>query len=286
MRPSTTVTDGDLEIRVRPGDGRRDPAVHGAPPDAHREGGGVTGAVVSVEDVTESAQLHAELERRATHDLLTRVMNRGAAMDALEAALARRATGTAVIYVDIDHFKSVNDQLGHVVGDELLQIVADRLAATVRAGDTLGRVGGDEFLVVCPGVAGAEPALAVAHRIATAVNRPVRLAGMSMNLQASIGVAHSGRRVISADALVGRADAAMYASKRGGHGRPVAYSGRRSERHHSETRASADRMSGQERTHPRLVGPADRHPHFQRDHITRTVTVLVRPHPPVVDPAG
>ncbi len=217
-------TDGDLEIRVRPGAGARTRRCMVRLRTLAGEDGGVTGAVVSVEDVTESAQLHAELERRATHDLLTRVMNRGAAMDALEAALARRATGTAVIYVDIDHFKSVNDQLGHVVGDELLQIVADRLAATVRAGDTLGRVGGDEFLVVCPGVAGAEPALAVAHRIATAVNRPVRLAGMSMNLQASIGVAHSGRRVISADALVGRADAAMYASKRGGHGRPVAYS--------------------------------------------------------------
>lgn len=216
--------DGDLEVRIQPGAGPRTRRCMVRLRALTGEGGGVTGAVVSVEDVTESAQLRAELERRATHDILTRVLNRGAAMDALDAALARRVAGTAVIYVDIDHFKSVNDQLGHTAGDELLRIVADRLAATVRAGDTLGRVGGDEFLVVCPGVAGAEPALRVADRIASAVNRPVPLAAVTLELQVSIGVAHAGRRVLSADALVGRADVAMYASKRRGHGCPVAYS--------------------------------------------------------------
>lgn len=216
--------DGDLEIRVQPGAGSRLRRCMVRLRTLTNERGGVTGAVVSVEDVTKSAELRAELERRATHDMLTRVMNRGAAMDALEAALARRAAGTAVIYIDVDHFKAVNDQLGHTAGDELLRSVADRLAITVRAGDTLGRVGGDEFLVVCPGVVGAEPALRVADRIASVVNRPVRLAGVTLELQVSIGVAHAGRRVIGADALVGRADAAMYASKRRGHGRPVAYS--------------------------------------------------------------
>jgi diguanylate cyclase (GGDEF)-like protein len=145
-------------------------------------------------------------------------------MDALEAALARKVAGTAVIYIDVDRLKWVNDQLGHTAGDELLRIVADRLVATVRAGDTLGRVGGDEFLVVCPGIAGAEPALSVADRIARAVNRPARLSAATLDLQVSIGVAHSGRRAISADALVAHADTAMYASKRRGDGRPVAYS--------------------------------------------------------------
>ena len=215
--------DGDLEIRVQPGDGFRARRCLVRLRSLVDERGVVTGAVVSVEDVTESAQLRAELERRATHDLLTRVMNRGAAMDALEAALARKAAGTAVIYIDVDRLKWVNDQLGHTAGDELLRIVADRLVATVRAGDTLGRVGGDEFLVVCPGIAGAEPALSVADRIARAVNRPARLSAATLDLQVSIGVAHSGRRAISADALVARADTAMYASKRRGLGRPVAY---------------------------------------------------------------
>ncbi len=216
--------DGDLEIRVQPGVGSRTRRCTLRLRALTAESGGVTGAVVSVEDVTESSQLRAELERRATHDMLTRVMNRGAAMDALEAALARKAAGTAVIYVDIDRFKLVNDQLGHTAGDELLRIVADRMAVTVRAGDALGRVGGDEFLVVCPGIAGAEPALRVADRIAGAVNRPVCLVGVNLAVQVSVGVAHAGRRPISADTLVQRADTAMYASKRRGRGRPVAYS--------------------------------------------------------------
>jgi diguanylate cyclase (GGDEF)-like protein/PAS domain S-box-containing protein len=216
--------DGDLEVRVQPGEGPRARLCMLRLRVLTDPGGAVTGAVVSVEDVTESARLRAELERRATHDVLTRVMNRSAAMDVLEAALACKAAGTAVIFVDIDRFKSVNDRLGHMAGDELLRIVADRLALTVRAGDALGRIGGDEFLVVCPGVVGDEPALRVADRIARAVNRPACLAGVTLDLQVSIGVAHAGRRAIGADALVRRADTAMYASKRRGLGRPVAYS--------------------------------------------------------------
>ena len=217
--------DGDLEIRAHPREGPRTRRCMVRLRALTDQGGGVTGAVVSVEDVTESAQLRAELERRATHDILTRVMNRAAAMDALQAALARKAAGrTAVVFVDIDRFKSVNDRLGHIAGDELLRIVADRLAITVRAGDALGRIGGDEFLVVCPGVGGADSALRVAERIANTVNRPVQLADVTLDLQVSIGVAYAGRRSIGADALVRRADAAMYASKRRGLGRPVAYS--------------------------------------------------------------
>ena len=189
------------------------------------EQGIATGAVVCVEDVTESAQLRAELERRASHDLLTRVLNRASVMAALEGALACQAgAGTAVIFVDLDRFKEVNDRLGHLAGDELLRTVADRLAISVRTGDVLGRTGGDEFLVVCPGVSGAEPALRVAERIARAVNQPVRLAAITLELQASIGVALAGRRHIGADALVRHADVAMYRSKRDGNGRPVVYS--------------------------------------------------------------
>ena len=106
--------DGDLEVRAQPGEGLRTRRCMVRLRALTDQGGGVTGAVVSVEDVTESAQLRAELERRATHDTLTRVMNRAAAMDALEASLARKAAGrTAVIFLDIDCFKSVNDGLGH-----------------------------------------------------------------------------------------------------------------------------------------------------------------------------
>lgn len=225
--------DGDLEVQIRtsdPAHARRCMVRLRALAD---DAGRTAGAVICVEDVTESARMRAELERRATHDLLTRVMNRASVMAALEGALVAGATrGTAVIFVDLDRFKLVNDRLGHLAGDELLRVVADRLAITVRAGDVLGRVGGDEFLIVCPNVTGREPALRVGERIARAVNQPVRLEGGTIELRASIGVAWSGRRRIGADTLVRRADAAMYASKRDGAGQPVFYT-RDLRTHHS-----------------------------------------------------
>ena len=217
--------DGDLEIQIRP-----------TPDDRARrcmvrlraladELGTTTGAILTLEDVTESARLRAELERRATHDMLTRVMNRASVIAVIEDALAWPGTnGTAAIFVDLDRFKAVNDSLGHAAGDELLRIVADRLAIAVRADDALGRIGGDEFLVVCSGIRGVGPAQRVAERISRALCRSVHLAGTTLDLQASLGVAYSGRRPITADALVARADAAMYESKRQGLGRPVVYS--------------------------------------------------------------
>jgi len=216
--------DADLEIQVYPSDeARTRRCLLRLRPLTDRQGA-VSGAVVCVEDVTASAQLRAELERRASHDLLTRLLNRASVLAALEGALAsQRRGGTAAIFVDLDDFKGVNDRLGHVAGDELLRTVADRLAITVRSGDPLGRVGGDEFLVVCSGVGGAAPALAVAERIAHALRQPVRLAGATLELRASVGVAYTRRRV-RADVLVQRADAAMYASKRRAEGRPVVYS--------------------------------------------------------------
>jgi diguanylate cyclase (GGDEF)-like protein/PAS domain S-box-containing protein len=217
--------DGDLEIQILP-----------TPDDRARrcmvrlraladELGTTTGAILTLEDVTESARLRAELERRATHDMLTRVMNRASVIAVIEDALARPGPdGTAAIFVDLDRFKAVNDSLGHAAGDELLRIVADRLAIAVRADDALGRIGGDEFLVVCSGIRGVGPAQRVAERISRALCRSVHLAGTTLDLQASLGVAYSGRRPITADALVARADAAMYESKRQGLGRPFDYS--------------------------------------------------------------
>ena len=216
--------DGDLEIQVRPSDEARTRRCLLRLRALTDGQGAVSGAVVCVEDVTASAQLRAELERRAGHDLLTRLLNRASVLAALEGALASQGRGgTAAIFIDLDDFKGVNDRLGHVAGDELLRTVADRLAITVRSGDPLGRIGGDEFLVVCPGVGGPQPALAVAERIAHALRQPVRLAGATLELRASVGVAYAGRRV-RADLLVRRADAAMYRSKHRGEGRPVVYS--------------------------------------------------------------
>jgi len=212
--------DGTVRIVHEMGDVLRD------------EQGTVVRMTGTVEDVTERiaseaerTRLSAELERRATYDSLTRVLNRASVMTVLEGVLACRTGGpTAVIFIDLDHFKEVNDRLGHEAGDQLLRVAADRLSRAVRGGDALGRVGGDEFLVVCPGLAGADPAMRVAERLARALNQPVRLATTTLDLQASLGVASGARGIVRADALVRRADAAMYASKRDGRGRPTVYS--------------------------------------------------------------
>ena len=217
--------DADMEIQIRPTPDDRTRRCMVRLRALANELGMTTGAILTLEDVTESARLRAELERRATHDMLTRVMNRASVITVIENALARPGTdGTAAIFVDLDRFKAVNDSLGHAAGDELLRVVADRLAIAVRADDALGRIGGDEFLIVCSGIRDVGPARRVAERISRALCRPVHLAGTTLDLQASLGVAYSGRRPITADALVARADAAMYESKRQGLGRPVVYS--------------------------------------------------------------
>jgi diguanylate cyclase (GGDEF)-like protein len=119
-----------------------------------------------------------------------------------------------VIFVDLDNFKAVNDRHGHAVGDELLIVVGERLTRAVRHGDFVGRLGGDEFLVVCPDVAGADEAKTITDRIAAAVQGQLRIGGSPIELRASVGVAYAGRREATADALVSAADAAMYAAKR------------------------------------------------------------------------
>jgi diguanylate cyclase (GGDEF)-like protein/PAS domain S-box-containing protein len=219
--------DADLEIQVRPSQEVRSRRCMLRLRSLSDRDGAVTGAVVCVEDVTESAQLRAELERRASHDLLTRLLNRASVISALEGALASRVSGTAVIFIDLDDFKGINDRLGHVAGDEVLCTVADRLAISVRGGDPVGRIGGDEFLVVCPAIDLADTATGIAQRIADALRQPMRLAGGTVPLCASVGVAYTQRRV-RADALVRQADAAMYESKRAGLGQPLLFSpGRR-----------------------------------------------------------
>jgi diguanylate cyclase (GGDEF)-like protein len=170
--------------------------------------------------------MHHELERLAMLDPVTDCHNRRSIMRVLDASLAKHATespGTAVIFVDIDHFKQVNDTLGHAAGDELLRVVADRLRGTVRAGDIVGRIGGDEFLVICPQTSVAEEVSNLGWRIAEVLGNNVSLSSGVVETRASIGVAWTGSVAVDADRLVGEADGAMYESKRGGAGRPVLF---------------------------------------------------------------
>jgi diguanylate cyclase (GGDEF)-like protein len=195
------------------------------------DSGDVTGAIVCVADVTESARLRIELEHRATYDALTGCHNRASIIGALETTLASDggSVGTALVFVDLDGFKAVNDELGHAAGDELLRIVASRLSDTTRDTDLVGRLGGDEFLVVCPRVASLDEVTRLGDRVAQALRDEVSVAGRRRRLRASIGVTWSRAGVVCADvprcaeAIVAEADVAMYASKREGAGRPVLY---------------------------------------------------------------
>jgi diguanylate cyclase (GGDEF)-like protein/PAS domain S-box-containing protein len=178
----------------------------------------VTGAIACIADITESVRMREELKRRATFDDLTRCYNRAATLERLELLLQSddaAALGIAVLFVDLDRFKETNDELGHAAGDALLRAVGERLFATARPGDLVGRLGGDEFLIVCRNVETADAALAIAHRVAAAISQPTAIGRQSIVPTASIGVVWTTAAMdADADKLVARADAAMYESKR------------------------------------------------------------------------
>ena len=189
------------------------------------ESGAVTGAILAVSDVTEDARLRQELEQRATFDALTLCHNRAATIHALERTLSQRRradAGVAVVFFDLDHFKEVNDRFGHAAGDEVLAHFASGLLGAARAGDMVGRLGGDEFLVVCEAVPSPDEAFRTAMRFAAsaAAAGDGPAGDTRITPRASVGVAWS-RGDEDADALVARADAAMYQSKTNGDGRPV-----------------------------------------------------------------
>jgi diguanylate cyclase (GGDEF)-like protein len=122
--------------------------------------------------------------------------------------------GVAVVYLDLDHFKSVNDDLGHAAGDEMLRVAAARLRAAARVDDRIGRIGGDEFVVICRRGDGPFDAAALADRFAQAVSGDVVFAKQRTALRASVGAALAVPGELDAEAVLGRADAAMYAAKR------------------------------------------------------------------------
>jgi diguanylate cyclase (GGDEF)-like protein/PAS domain S-box-containing protein len=187
-----------------------------------RASGEVSGAITSVLDITDSVRARQELEKRATFDALTGAYNRSSILGAVQRELERDdSTMTAVIYVDLDDFKPVNDNLGHAAGDELLELVAKRLKIASRTDDDVGRLGGDEFLILLRDISGPEVAMQVAHRICESLGSAFALSSDAVELRASVGVAYSCAGEITAEELVKRADAVMYLSKDQGHGLPV-----------------------------------------------------------------
>jgi len=195
----------------------------------HDGAGELTGIVGAAYDVTDHKRLEHQLSHQAFHDALTGLPNRALFRDRLEHALVRarrRHAAVAVLFVDLDNFKVVNDSLGHQAGDTLLLTVTERLNSSLREGDTLARLGGDEFTILLEDVAGLETATGVADRIAETLREPILVAGHSLFVSASIGVAitdsikclmpedHSP--AAEAEDLLRDADIAMYQAKNGG----------------------------------------------------------------------
>jgi diguanylate cyclase (GGDEF)-like protein/PAS domain S-box-containing protein len=184
---------------------------------------GVTsGAVITFRDITERKALEDELHQHAFYDSLTGLANRRLLVERLEQALWRSALDGkthALIFVDVDRFKSINDSLGHVTGDELLAAIAARMKGAVRSHDLLARFGGDEFVVLLEEVTGVNVAVAAARRICAAVEQPVVLPdGYELVASVSVGIAltEAGK---TADDVLRNADVAMYDAKiKGGGG--------------------------------------------------------------------
>jgi len=173
-------------------------------------------------DITRSKATEDELRQRAEFDDLTGLPNRALFNDRIAGALARAqraGTPVALLFVDIDHFKLVNDTRGHAVGDELLKIAATRLSETVRASDTVARLAGDEFTVILEGLASLAEAQAVAAKLVEALRAPMRIGGIPVGVSASIGVAMLERGEHDATPLLRRADEALYEAKRRGRDR-------------------------------------------------------------------
>ena len=185
----------------------------------HDRRGHVTGAVMVFRDVSMARALSLKMAHLAQHDSLTDLPNRILLNDRLTQALAlarRHQQRLALLFLDLDRFKNINDSLGHAIGDRLLQSVAERLLACVRSSDTISRQGGDEFLILLSEVARPEDAAASAEKILLALSLPHRIDQQDLHLTASIGVVTYPEDGTEADTLLKHADLAMYRAKDGG----------------------------------------------------------------------
>ncbi len=184
----------------------------GVEPLAHEAGG----VLLTHTDITDRKQAEESLIVRALHDDLTGLPNRALLHDRIAHAMTkagRRGHNTVVMFIDLDRFKMVNDSFGHAAGDAMLVAVAERLRRSVRYGDTVGRLGGDEFLVLCEQVSSEHEAVVIVERILKALDEPLRIDGQTIYPSASIGVAVDSQESVGVETLIANADAAMYLAK-------------------------------------------------------------------------
>lgn len=177
--------------------------------------------VVVLTEVSSRKSTERRLAHLASHDSLTGSLTRAAFLDEVDRALERRGPGTAsaVLFIDLDHFKSVNDTLGHEAGDLILVAACGRVHGALRGSDRVGRIGGDEIGVLCQNLRSVDESIVVADRIISALHEPFPIDGRPVRIGASVGIAVTGDEPVDAEELVRRADEAMYRAKAGGRGR-------------------------------------------------------------------
>lgn len=186
--------------------------------------GSVNGVVLTIADITAEVVRRRDLELRASYDGLTGAFNRESIYKAIADELANMGTssrGLAVLFADLNGFKAINDKLGHAAGDELLRKASAKINTAIRTDDKVGRIGGDEFVVLCPDLASPDTAMEVGLRIIASVNEvQVNMIGKD-SLGVSVGVVWTRRPRLNVEAVVDAADYAMYTAKRGGEVVPI-----------------------------------------------------------------
>jgi diguanylate cyclase (GGDEF)-like protein/PAS domain S-box-containing protein len=178
------------------------------------------GWVATHEDITERRDAEKKIAHMAGHDMLTDLPNRVLLRERLSQALAgvHRGERLSVLYIDLDHFKTVNDTLGHPIGDQLLRAVSSRLHKCVRGCDTVARVGGDEFAIILTAVDGPSDATALACKVCDAIRAPYEIDGHTIIIDSSIGISLAPNDSVDPDTLMKNADMALYRAKADGRG--------------------------------------------------------------------
>jgi diguanylate cyclase (GGDEF)-like protein/PAS domain S-box-containing protein len=211
----------------------REIAIEDSAAPIHDRDGHVTGAVMVFRDVGEALETSRHMSHLAQHDPLTGLPNRLLLTDRLGEAIARahrRHNPLAVLFLDVDGFKAVNDALGHVAADGVLRSIATQLSVALRLSDTVCRYGGDEFVIVLSEIERAEDAALVARKLLQAAAGPHQVEGQDVTVTASVGISIYPDHASDGDTLIAHADAAMYEAKRSGRG-TCRLSRARSERH-------------------------------------------------------